>query len=61
MLDQVAQKYVRELGGRYKIRVNSSEIIDGIMDEVRVKVEERQVVLKVLSSLENKQWKEVKK
>ena len=56
--DQVAQGWQREIG-KYWIKVSSTEIIDGIMDEGMVKLQDRLQVLKLLSNFENKNWKEL--
>lgn len=45
--DQVAQDYQREIG-KYKIRVSSSEVLDGIFEECKVPLEKRYALLKVL-------------
>jgi hypothetical protein len=52
---------LKELGGKFRIKISSSEIIDGILDEGHVKLEKRHLVLKELANIENKQWKDVKK
>ena len=41
--------------------MSSTELIDGIFDECRVRFDHRHLVLAALSDLDNKQWKEVKK
>lgn len=58
--DQVAQKYQKEIGP-YRIKISSSEIIDGILDECQVPFEKRHLLLKQLSTLENRNLKDVKK
>jgi len=45
---------LKELGGKYRIKISSSEIIDGILDEGHVKLEKRHLVLKELANIENK-------
>jgi hypothetical protein len=52
--DQIAQAHTKEVGSRYKIRISSSEIIDGILEEGRVKLEHRHKVLKIISSMIDK-------
>lgn len=47
--DQVAQALVKDIGTKYKIRISSTEIIDGILEEGRVKIENRHKVIKTLS------------
>jgi hypothetical protein len=59
--DQVASLYTKEIGRWYRIRVSSTEVIDGILDEARVSLANRLPLLQMLSTLENKTWPEVKK
>ncbi|CDW86336.1 eukaryotic translation initiation factor 2alpha kinase [Stylonychia lemnae] len=60
--DQIAQAYIKEIGSKYKIRVSSSEIIDGILEEGRVRVESRHKVVKILASMIDKQpWPIIKR
>jgi hypothetical protein len=43
------------------LRVSSTEVIDGIFDEGGVEMRHRHACMKLLSGLENKQWKEIRK
>lgn len=56
----MAARYQKEIG-RYKIKVSSTEVIDGILDEARVMLCKRHLVLKAICSIENKQWRDVRK
>lgn len=58
--DQIASKYQKEIG-QYRIKISSSEIIDGILDECQVPFEKRHLLLKQLGSLEKRNMKEIKK
>ena len=58
--DQIASKYQKEIG-QYRIKISSSEIIDGILDECQVPFEKRHLLLKQLGSLENRNMKDLKK
>lgn len=58
--DQIAKKYQKEIGP-YRIKISSSEIIDGILDECQVTFEKRHILLKQLSTLENRNMKDLKK
>jgi hypothetical protein len=51
--DQIASQYAKEIG-KYRIKISSSEIIDGMLDEVQVSLDKRHHLLKLLSSIENK-------
>ena len=46
---QVALALPKEIGTRFKIRVSSSEVIDAMLDEGRVKMVNRHRVIKILS------------
>jgi hypothetical protein len=60
--DQIAQNYLKEIGSKYRIRVSSSEIIDGILEEGRVRIENKHKVIKVLANMIDKQpWPLIKK
>ena len=52
----MAAWYKGQVGGgqRLRIRVNSTGVVDGIMEEARVKKEKRHLVMKVIASMENK-------
>jgi histidyl-tRNA synthetase len=52
---------VKELGKQWYIRINSTEIIDGILQEGNVKLIHRSKVLKVLSQMDTKSWIQIKK
>ena len=58
--DQIASKYQKEIG-QYRIKISSSEIIDGILDECQVPFEKMHLLLKQLGSLEKRNMKEIKK
>jgi hypothetical protein len=47
--DQVAQVFHKEIVNKYKIRISSSEVIDGILEEGRVKIQNRHRIIKILS------------
>ena len=47
--------------GKYKIKINSTRIIDGILEEAGVRLEKRHLVLRLLANNENKQWKDVRR
>jgi hypothetical protein len=55
----VALQFSRDIG-KHRIRVSSSEILDGILREVSVKVEQRHKVLKILASFDKKPWSTLK-
>jgi len=60
--EHIAQTYIKEIGGKYKIRISSSEIIDGILEEGRVRIENRHKVIKILANMIDKQpWPIIKK
>lgn len=46
--DQIASYYTRDIG-KYRIKVNSTEVLDGILEEAKVKVNKRHRVIKILS------------
>lgn len=62
--DQIAQVYCKDISGLrgYRIRVSSSEVIDGIMEECNVKMHNRYPLIRYLShSLDKESWTNIKK
>lgn len=58
--DQIATKLGQYLG-KYKIRISSSEVIDGIFEEARIPLEKRHKVLTLLGGLDLANWSTLKK
>eukprot|EP00347_Sterkiella_histriomuscorum_P020704 403336798 len=60
--DQIAQSFSGILGRGYKIKVSSSEIIDGIMEECHISISRRHLLIRDLSmNLDKEPWGNIKK